>query len=302
MHTPPRIRLATTLSTAHGRTIVLGDEVTPTEADEAATLMRPLAALHEMPGSHRTQTAWEELTQAVAKLPGLPASRELDARILSKVVAYISAFRTYLNLQEAFWKRTYPKQWPAVEQATRAEFDRPDKSYALVFHLRNYTEHVSTAGISIDRRLNPRTGEASARIIVHRDTLVTQYERWQKTVLRTLQSSPDTFDLMPVLTESMQGLSRINDTAANSLLLLAKDSIEGLRSWANRAPTPDGDAGEPSLVWENINFSKVVDGETLSIKSTPLMSHRAIDRLEIALGQPDPLMAARQAFNGEISF
>lgn len=282
--------------------VTLGEEISSETADEIKELMKPLDGLTNGAGTHLVETAWQTLVQAVESLPQLPSSRGTDAMALEALATWLSAFRTYLNHQETYWKRQYPNLWPTIQRATAVEFDRPDKSYAIICSLRNYTDHVSTAGISISRSLDPRTGRTVAALMGNRDTLLALHDGWHRSVIPVLRAKDEAFDLMPISTAAMFGLGRIHEVASNLLLLLAKNSIDPLRGWADRAPRPEpGVTGCPSLVWTNVGTSTPTVGKDLRMNTVALMSHFRLDALELALcDQSDPLAAAREFFNGNM--
>lgn len=294
-----RIRLATWTSIRGEHAITLGEEVSAAEAETVRELLLPFDALAGGVSTSYVQEAWTAFEHAANILPQRPVSKESDRAVLQAMVTWLAAFRTYLDHRETYWKRHYPGMAPAFKQATATEFDRADKCYAMTSSLRNYTSHVDTVGISIQHSMNPETRARDALVVGERDTLIERHRKdWHRTVLPVLNSMPETFDLMPVFRTAMQGLGRVHDASDNLLLLMAKESLEPLRHWADRAPrVATAGPSSPALIWECVDSANMITSPDLSLQSIMLLPHSRLDVLAFALtDSQDPLAAARIAF------
>lgn len=271
--------------------LTFGEKISADEAASIHQLMQPINALGRSIQTVNVQSAWMDLQQLMETLTNYPRSEVRNEHVLSKVVSWLSASRTYLNQWEAYWKQNHPALAGAFKKAAAKEYDRQDGSYALAYKLRNYTDHVSVAGLSITLSLGQ-----PAKVIGDREILIHSYDGWSKRVLQVLKSKSESIDLMPIFSEAMQGLMRIHETSANLLLLLAKDSIDPLRQWVDRAPNPTAD-GDPGLVSGSFDTGRLGPGQELQLTTSYILSHERLDRLQSALSHPyDPLMACRAAF------
>lgn len=274
--------------------LTFGEKISEEDATSIRRLMQPITALSSQVQNANVQAAWTDLQLQMDSLNERSRSQDRYAQVLSKVVSWLSAFRTYLNQWEAYWKQTHRSLAGEFKMATAREYDREDGSYAFTYKLRNYTDHVSTAGISISGSL----GQPS-KILGERESLINGYDAWSRPVLEMLRSQHEAIDLMPIFAEAMQGLARIDDTSANLHLLLAKTSIEPLRRWADRSPVPMAD-GEPGLISGTFDTAELSPGRQFQLTTSYTLSHERLDRLQVALSHPyDPLAAFRSAFAKE---
>lgn len=272
----------------------LGAELSDDEVEQIKSLLIPINALDNKYGIRSVITSWEGFLASLDTYIEGPASFERSTEVASRMSAWLSAFSSYIDHETAFWKRNFPEWADAYLEATRREFDRENRGYALSIKMRHYALHVDISGISITLSGSPDGGNPSVILMGDRDILLEKNKgSWGKPVTEFLQGQSRQFELLPRFVEAMNSLSRIRDHSLNLLLLKSRESVDPLRMWIDKAVGDESDSNAIAAIVEfEDDYQEKAKAGVLNQSHTSLPHRRFVDAIERACLDPlDPLKA-----------
>lgn len=242
-------RLACLISRDREHNFRAGNEITNEEFEQIKRLLTPIKALENEYSIKSVVNSWNAFTASISLCSEGPASYDRSLEVASKMSAWLSAFSSYIDHEETFWKRNFPEWAEAYLKATREEFDREHRSYALTIKMRHYALHADISGISISLGGLPNEKEPSVTLRGNRDTLLEKNKgHWGAPVDKFLREQSEEFELLPYFVEGMNSLFRIRAHSLNLLLLKCRESIAPLRNWINKALANESDSNAMAVI------------------------------------------------------
>lgn len=139
--------------------------------------------------------------------------RKFSDDINSYILKYLASFKSFLDHWETYINRLYgkdSKELKDFKKATAIEFDGYF-SYRFIYELRNYTLHCDMPVSKVVSKLDENDNHI-INISIDRDRLLTTY-KWPKKV--GLESMKESFDIRPLMEESLKCLERIQKVSIN---------------------------------------------------------------------------------------